>query len=101
MNCVSDSTTGIPTRATYRGVDILLRPRSITTYQVQSILTGYKLEPNFIGRLEALYQNEPFVVPSEIIYTGNIGMAVSPSGIDAIKEFKFTHVKEVCILFPR
>jgi hypothetical protein len=51
--------------------------------------------------LEALYQNEPFVVPSEIVYADNIGTAPSPSGIDAIKQFKFTHVKEVCILFPR
>jgi hypothetical protein len=51
--------------------------------------------------LEALYQNEPFVVPSEIVYTDNIGMAASPNGIDATKQFKFTHVKEVCILFPR
>jgi hypothetical protein len=51
--------------------------------------------------LEALYQNEPFVVHSEIVYTDNIGTAPSPSGIDTTKQFKFTHVKEVCILFPR
>jgi hypothetical protein len=68
---------------------------------VQSILTGYKLDPSFIGRLEVVYQNEPFVVPSEIVNTDNICTAASQDSIDATKQFKFTHVKEVCILFPR
>jgi hypothetical protein len=44
------------------------------------------------------YQNEPFVVPAELVYTDNLG---APPGINATKQFKFTHVKELCILFPR
>jgi hypothetical protein len=46
-----------------------------------------------------LYQNEPFVVPAEIIYSDNFGAYPHGNGIDATKQFKFTNVKEVCILF--
>jgi hypothetical protein len=48
-----------------------------------------------------LYQNEPFVVPAEIIYNDNFGAYLHGNGIDATKQFKFTNIKEVCILFPR
>jgi hypothetical protein len=48
-----------------------------------------------------LYQNEPFVVPAEIIYSDNFGAYPHANGIDATKQFKFSHVKEVCVLFPR
>jgi hypothetical protein len=45
--------------------------------------------------------NEPFVVPAEIIYNDKFGAYPHGNGIDATKQFKFTNVKEVCILFPR
>jgi hypothetical protein len=48
-----------------------------------------------------LYKNEPFVVPAEIIYSDNFGAYTHGNDIDATKQFKFTNVKEVCILFPR
>jgi hypothetical protein len=41
------------------------------------------------------------VVPSELIYIDNMGGTVSSSGIDVTKQFRFTHVKELCVLFPR
>jgi hypothetical protein len=84
-NCASVSTRTAepPLRGGYRGADIVLRPRSITTYQVQSVLSGYKLETAFINHLYNLYQNEPFVIPAELIYTDNVGTNPSPSGIDA------------------
>jgi hypothetical protein len=41
------------------------------------------------------------VVPAEIIYSDNFGAYPHASGIDATKQFKFTNIKEVCILFPR
>jgi hypothetical protein len=47
------------------------------------------------------YQNEPFVIPAEQIYSDNIGTAPHNNGIDATKQYKFTHVKEVCVLFLR
>jgi hypothetical protein len=102
-NCVSDSTdrSTPPTRAGYHGVDILLKPRTISTYLAQSVLSGYKLDNAYITHLYNLYQNEPFVVPAEMIYSDNMGANPSTSGIEATKQFKFTHVKEVCVLFPR
>jgi hypothetical protein len=45
--------------------------------------------------------NIPFVVPAEIIYSDNFGVYPHGNGINATKQFKFTHIKEVCILFPR
>jgi hypothetical protein len=102
-NCVSDSTVSDtpPNIAGYDGVDILLRPRTISTYLAQSVLTGYKLDGGYIEHIRNLYQNEPFVVPAELIYNDNMGAYPSTSGLDATKQFKFTHVKEVCVLFPR
>jgi hypothetical protein len=102
-NCVSDFTAFDvnPTFATYVGVDILLKPRNITTYSAQSIITGYKLAPSYIQHIYNVYQNEPFVIPAELIYSDNMGAYPSGSGIDATKQFKFTHVKEICVLFPR
>jgi hypothetical protein len=90
-----------PTEAHYSGVDILLKPRSISTYSAQSIITGYKLAPSYIQHISDVYLNEPFVVPAELIYSDNMGAFPSTAGIDATKQFKFTHVKEVCVLFPR
>jgi hypothetical protein len=46
------------------------------------------------------YQNEPFVVHGDIIYSYNFGAYPHGNGIDDTKQFKFTHVKEVCLLFP-
>jgi hypothetical protein len=45
-NCVSDLITynAVPKIASYKGVDILLKPRLINTYLSQSIITGYKLQ---------------------------------------------------------
>jgi hypothetical protein len=48
-----------------------------------------------------LYQNEPFVVPAEIIYSDSFGVYPRSNGIYATKQLKFTYVKEVCVLFPR
>jgi hypothetical protein len=79
----------------------LLRPRSITTYQVQSDFSGYKLKTALINHLYTLYQNEQFVLPVELIYMDNVGTNPSQNRFDAIKQFKFTHVKEVCILFQK
>jgi hypothetical protein len=90
-----------PTFATYTGVDILLKPNSISVYSAQSIITGYKLDSGYIQHIYNVYQNEPFVVPAELIYSDNMGAYPSSSGIDATKQFKFTHVKEICVLFPR
>jgi hypothetical protein len=53
-----------------------------------------------MNHIYKLYQNEPFFVPTEIIYTDNFGAYPHANGIDATKQFKFSHVKEVCILFP-
>jgi hypothetical protein len=83
------------------GVDILLKPRTISTYSAQSIITGYKLDSGYVQYIYNLYQKEPFVVPAELIYSDNMGAVPSSDGVDATKQFKFTHVKEVCILFPR
>jgi hypothetical protein len=41
------------------------------------------------------------VIPAEQNYSDNIGTAPDNNGINATKQFKFTHVKEICILFPR
>jgi hypothetical protein len=48
-----------------------------------------------------LYQNKPFVVLAEIIYNGKFGVYPHGNGIDGTKQFKFTHVKEFGVLFPR
>jgi hypothetical protein len=102
-NCVADYTAydTPPTEATYTGVDILLKPNKISVYTAQSIITGHKLDAGYIQHIYNVYQEEPFVVPAELIYSDNMGAYPSSSGIDATKQFKFTHVKEVCILFPR
>jgi hypothetical protein len=42
-----------------------------------------------------LYQNEPFVVPVEIIYSDNFGAYTHANDIDATKQFKFTNIKKV------
>jgi hypothetical protein len=81
---------------------ILLKPRSITSYAVESIISGYKLNPTYISYIRDFYQNEPFVVPAELVYTDNMGgTGPDSTGINVTKQFKFTHVKEICILFPR
>jgi hypothetical protein len=84
----------VPKIASYEGVDILLKPRLI------NIITGYKLQPGYMSHIYKLYQNEPFVVPAEIIYSDNFGVYPGGNVIDRTKQFKFTRVKEVCILFP-
>jgi hypothetical protein len=102
-NCVSDVTSvgGTPTFASYQGVDILLKPRTITTYTAQSVITGYKLNPTYIDYIRKFYQKEPFVVPAELVFTDNFGAYPDSTGINATKQFKFQHVKELCVLFPR
>jgi hypothetical protein len=102
-NCVSDLTgiTNSPDFASYKGVDILIKPRSISTYLAQSILSKYKLSSVYIDYIYRFYQNEPLVIPAEQIYSNNIRTAPDNNGINATKQFKFTHVKEICILFPR
>jgi hypothetical protein len=74
-NCVSDliAVNSVPKIASYEGVDILLKPRLINTYLAQSIITGYKLQSGYMEHTHKLYQNEPFVVPAEIIYSDNSG----------------------------
>jgi hypothetical protein len=101
-NPVSDRTSigSTPTVAGYNGVDILLKPRTITTYLAQSVISGYKLNSNYIRYISNFYEREPFVVPSELIYIDNMGGYVSSTGIDVTKQFRFTHVKELCVLFP-
>jgi hypothetical protein len=47
-----------------------------------------------------IFTNEPFVVPAEIIYSDNFGAYPHGNDIDVTKQFKFTNVKEVRILFP-
>jgi hypothetical protein len=86
-NCVSDLTVynAVPKIASYEGVDILLKPHLINTYLTQSIMTGYKLQSGYIEHIYKLYQNEPFVVPAEIIYNDNFGAYPHASGIDATK----------------
>jgi hypothetical protein len=100
---ISDRTTqGFkPTFAYYEGVDILLKPNNISIHLAQSIVTGYKLSLNYIHYLEKFHTIEPFVVPAELIYSDNMGTAPSTTGVDATKQLKFTHVKEMCLLFPR
>jgi hypothetical protein len=102
-NCVADVTAldQIPNEARYTGIDILLKPRSITTYLAQTVVTGYKLNTAYIEYIYNLYQNEPFVVPAEQVYSDSMGQAPTTTGIDATKQFKFNHVKEICVLFPR
>ena len=102
-NCVADITTAgaFPTEARYTGVDILLKPRTITTYLAQTILSGYKLSSAYMDYIDTLYKNEPFVVPAEQIYSDTMGQAPTTTGLDATKQFKFNHVKELCVLFPR
>jgi hypothetical protein len=48
-----------------------------------------------------LYQSELFVISKKIIYSDYFKAHLHGNGIDATKQFKFTHVKEVCLLFPR
>jgi hypothetical protein len=102
-NCVSDRTANgsIPTFAYYESTTMVLKPRDITTYLAQSVVSGYKLHRDYIEYIEQFYKNEPFVVPAEIIFSDNMGAVPSLTGIDATKQFKFTHVKEMCVLFPR
>jgi hypothetical protein len=102
-NCAADITAidEYPAEVHYTGVDILLSPRNITTYSSQSVISGYKLAPSYIQHIYEVYQNEPFVIPAELIYSDNMGAIPSTAGIDATKQFKFTHVKELCVLFPR
>jgi hypothetical protein len=63
----------VPKIASYEGVDILLKHRLINTYLDQSVITGYKLQGGYIEHIYKLYQNKPFVVPAEIIYSDNFG----------------------------
>jgi hypothetical protein len=102
-NCASDITIvgGTPKFASYLGVDMLIKPRTITTHLAQTVITGYKLDPTYIEYINRLYQREPFVVPAELIYSDNMGAFCDSTGINATKQFKFSHVKEVCVLFPR
>jgi hypothetical protein len=102
-NCASDITAvgGTPTFASFNGVDILLKPRTISTYLAQSVISGYKLSSVYIDYINKFYQREPFVVPSELIYTDNLGAYPDANGIVGTKQFKFSHVKELCVLFPR
>jgi hypothetical protein len=85
----------VPKIASYEGVDIILKSCLINTYLDQSVITGYKLQSGYMDYIYKLYQNEPFVVPAEIIYNDNFGVYPHGNGIDATKQFKFTHVKEV------
>jgi hypothetical protein len=96
------TTTGSkPDFAYFEGVDITLKPRTITTHIAQSVITGYKLNPAYISYIDKFYRNEPFVVPAEIITIDNMGMPPTANGVDTTKQLKFNHVKEMCILFPR
>jgi hypothetical protein len=102
-NCVADVTTtaGVPTVVGYEGVDLLLKPRAVSTYSVESVVSGYKLDPTYISYIKQFYEKEPFVVPAELIYSDNMGAYPDNTGINATKQFRFQHVKELCILFPR
>jgi hypothetical protein len=99
VNCYTINS--IPNIASYEGVDIQLKPRLINTYLARSIITGYKLQSKYIVHIYKLYQIEPFIIPAEIIYIDNFNAYPHGNGIDATKQFKFTNVKEVYILFPR
>jgi hypothetical protein len=85
----------------YNCVDILMRPRNITTYSAQSVLVGYQLSTTYIGFIRAIYEREPFVVPAEQIKIESMSQFPSNNGIDTTKQFVFNHVKEICLLFPR
>jgi hypothetical protein len=100
---VSDATEILdaPDFASYKGINLLIKPRSISTYLAQSILSGYKLRSAYIDYIYRFYQNEPLVIPAEQIYSDNMGTAPDNTGINATKQFKFIHVKEICVLFPR
>jgi hypothetical protein len=89
-NCVANYYTvnSVPKIASYECVDILLKPRLINTNLAQSIITGYKLQSGYMDHIYKLYQNEPFVVPAEIIYNDNFGAYPYANGIDATKQFK-------------
>jgi hypothetical protein len=78
-----------------------LKPRLINTYLAQSIITGYKLNSTYVDYIYKLYQKEPFIVPAELICSDNFGAYFNGNDIDATKQFKFTHVKEICVLFTR
>jgi hypothetical protein len=90
----------VPTLVSYEGVDILLKPRLINTYLAQSIITDYKLQSGYMDHIYKLNQNEPFVVPTKIIYNNNFGTYPNGNNIDTTKQFKFTHIKKICVLFP-
>jgi hypothetical protein len=100
-NCVANFCTvnSVPNIASYEGIDILLKPRLINTYLAQSIITGYKLQSGYMEHIYKLYQNQPFVIPAEIIYSDNFGAYPHNNNINATKQFKFTNIKEICILF--
>jgi hypothetical protein len=59
------------------------------------------MNSTYIDIIYKLYQKEHFIVPAELIYSDNFGAYPNGNGIDATKQFKFTHLKEVCVLFPR
>jgi hypothetical protein len=85
----------------FRGCDILLKPSAVITYTAQSIITGYKLASWYVEYIRNAYLNEPFVVPAETIFIDNLGANPSTTGIYGTKQFKFNHIKEICVLFPR
>jgi hypothetical protein len=101
INCVANYSVvnSVPKIFGYEGVDIL-KPRLINTYLAQSIITGYKLQSGYMEHIYKLYQNKPFVVPAEIIYSDNIGAYPHDNDIDATKQFKFTNVKRNLCFIP-
>jgi hypothetical protein len=90
-----------PTACGFRGCDILLKPSAVIIYTGQSIITGYKLALAYIEHIYNVYLKEPFVIPVERIFIDNLGTYPSTTGIDGTKQFKFNHVKVICVLFPR
>jgi hypothetical protein len=102
-NCVSDWTSigTKPTHASYIGFNLRLSPSTISTYSAQTVISGYKLDPGYIEHIRNFYMKEPFVVPAELVYSDHFGGHVGTDGINVTKQFKFTHVKEICVLFPR
>jgi hypothetical protein len=81
-NCASDITAigATPTQAGFKGVDILLKPRQISTYLAQSIITGYKLNTAILIILKI------FILKNLLLYVLNSFIAITWVRIHQLQE---------------
>jgi hypothetical protein len=87
--------------ACYSGADITIRADKIITWEANSIICGFALDAAYKEDLKRKYEQQPFIIPSEVVRIYNFSTAPNGSGLNCVMTVPMINVKEVCVLFPR